>query len=188
VAAYLLEATDDAGQQIKRFKQPFVLTVQFTPQQLQVLGTSAEALRLFWFDEARVVADAKGRERKGEWVPQVTLVDAEAGTASMQLSHFSAFQLSDGSSPSAAYLPSLQGWQVSGFTGALSFSYPIELPTGHGGLKPELALHYSSAATDGEGGMRATAQSSWVGKGWTLDTGAVALNKIQLTPSPTRVR
>jgi hypothetical protein len=88
-----LEATDDAGQQVKRFKQPLVLTVQFTPQQLQVLGTTAEALRLFWFDEARVVADAKGRERKGEWVPQVTLVDAEAGTASMQLSHFSAFQL-----------------------------------------------------------------------------------------------
>jgi hypothetical protein len=40
----------------------------------------------------------------------------------------------------------------------------------------------SSAATDGDGGMRATDQSSWVGKGWTLDTGAVALNKIQLTP------
>ncbi|NJM07202.1 hypothetical protein HC891_14960 [Candidatus Gracilibacteria bacterium] len=117
----------------------------------------------------------------GQWVPQPTLVDVEAGTASTQVTHFSGFQLADGSSPSAAYLPSLQGWQVSGFTGAASFSYPLDVPAGPAGIKPALTLSYQSDATDGAAGMRPRTQSSWVGKGWSLDTGAVALNKIAIT-------
>ena len=163
--AFHLEATDDAGQPVTQFKRPVTLTLRFTPQQLQVLGIPAEALRLFWFDADRVVDRGKRGVITGEWVPQPTVIDAEAGTATLTIAHFSGYQLSDGSSPSGAYLPSLQGWQVSGFTGALNFSYPIEVPAGPAGIKPALALSYSSAATDGVGGMRPTAQASWVGKG-----------------------
>ncbi|MCG8351668.1 MAG: hypothetical protein MI924_28200, partial [Chloroflexales bacterium] len=99
--------------------------------------------------------------------------------------HFSAFQLSDGSSPSDAYLPSLQGWQVSAFTGAASFRYPLELPAGPNGLAPDVTLHYRSDATDGRHGMRPKHQASWVGKGWSLETGSVALNKVHVSGSTT---
>ena len=83
------------------------------------------------------------------------------------------------SSPSKACLPSLQGWQVSPFIGSATYAYPLEVPAGAGGLRPPLALHYDSAATDGASGMREKQQASWVGKGWTLDPGgAIALNRV----------
>jgi hypothetical protein len=83
------------------------------------------------------------------------------------------------SSPSKACLPSLQGWQVSPFIGSATYAYPLEVPAGAGGLRPPLALHYDSAATDGASGMREKQQAGWVGKGWTLDPGgAIALNRV----------
>ncbi len=78
---------------------------------------------------------------------------------------FSIFFLSDGSSPSEAFLPSLQGFQASLYTGAASFSYPIAVPKGPGGLAPNLTLSYSSAAYDGKGGIRNKQQAVWVGRG-----------------------
>lgn len=179
--AFFLEATDDSGRDIHQFTAPVTITVRFTPQQLEVLNIPAEDLTLFWFDESAPGLQTVDTESQGAWVPLPTMVDITAGTATVQVDHFSGFLLSDGSSPSAAYLPSLQGWQVGHVTGATSFSYPIDVPAGPNGMRPQLALTYSSAATDGAGGMRKTAQSSWVGKGWSLDTGFVALNKVEVS-------
>ncbi|GAB4215086.1 MAG: carbohydrate-binding domain-containing protein [Roseiflexaceae bacterium] len=165
-----LDAFDEAQQSIHRFRAPLTITQRFTPQQLAALGLDAATLSLFWLDEA-----------KGAWVPIPTLVDEAAGTASASVDHFSTFRFADGSSPSSAFIPSLQGWQVGGFTGASSFSIPIEVPSGPGGVKPSLSLTYSSAATDGATGKRLQQQSSWVGKGWSLETGAVARNKIEVS-------
>src|SRR6185503_7802410 len=94
-----------------------------------------------------------------------------AQTASALVDHFTPYALADGSSPSSTFIPSLQGWQVSGFTGAASYSYPFELP---GSFKPQLSLSYSSSAQDSSGARQ---QSSWVGAGWSLETGKIALNK-----------
>jgi len=97
---------------------------------------------------------------------------------SAAVDHFCTFQLSDGSSPSSSYIPSLQGFQVSQFTGAASRQIDIPVPSGPGGLAPTLSLSYSSGATDGAGGERPKAQAGWVGKGWSFDpAGSVALNK-----------
>jgi len=85
--AFHLEATDDAGQPVTQFKRPVTLTLRFTPQQLQVLGIPAEALRIFWFDADRVVERGKSGVIIGEWVPQPTVIDAEAGMATLTISH-----------------------------------------------------------------------------------------------------
>ena len=74
------------------------------------------------------------------WLPIPTTIDEHTHIATAVVDHFTPFQLGDGSSPSAAFLPSQQGWQVSTFTGAASYSYPIELPAGPGGLRPSLSL------------------------------------------------
>jgi len=185
LGAFFLEATDDRGRYVHQFNAPLAVSIRLTPQQLEVLDIAPNDLTIFWFDEERVNKDRKGQERKGQWVPLRTQVDLATSTATFTVDHFSGFQLSDGSSPSEAYLPSLQGWQVSGFTGAASFSYPIDVPAGPGGIKPDLGLSYSSAATDGSGGMRKTNQAGWVGKGWSLDTGAVALQKIEVSSGTT---
>jgi uncharacterized repeat protein (TIGR01451 family) len=120
-----------------------------------------------------------------DWEPLATSVDRATHTASATVNHFTEFGLSDGSSPSDAFIPSLQGWQVGLFTGGVSYSYPVAVPAGAGGLKPNLALAYNSRATDGQTGLRDKQQASWVGKGWSLDTGSVAHHKIKVSGSTT---
>lgn len=67
----------------------------------------------------------------------------------------------------AARLPNLAGFQASQFTGAATYSFPIQVPAGAGGLQPSLALSYNSQVVDSASGKT---QASWVGMGWSLDT------------------
>ncbi len=52
---------------------------------------------------------------------------------------------------------------TAGNTGALSFSIPIKVPPGQGGLQPELSLTYNSNSR----------QKNWLGVGWSLDMGFI---------------
>jgi hypothetical protein len=167
IETFTLDATDDQGADIHQFTQPLTVTIGYTPEQLQAVGIAENDLTLFWFDP-----------QQGAWVSIGATIDSQAHTATAIVDHFTGFALSDGSSPSEAYIPSLQGWQVSLFTGAATYSYPIDVPAGPSGIKPSLELSYSSAATDGASGLREKQQSSWVGKGWSLDTGSISLNKV----------
>jgi YD repeat-containing protein len=56
--------------------------------------------------------------------------------------------------------------------GALSASYPLELPAGPGGLTPPLTLAYSSAGVSENHDVQSAA--GWVGEGWTLSPGSVS--------------
>ncbi|NJM07894.1 hypothetical protein HC891_19440, partial [Candidatus Gracilibacteria bacterium] len=167
-----LHATDLQGEDVHQFSEPLTLTVEFTPQQLAVLGINPLRLTLFWWD------DTKGADQS-RWVPLPTVVDVETGTVTTRVDHFSAFQLNDGSSPSEAYLPSVKGWQVDTFTGAASFDYPLDVPAGPGGLKPQLNLTYNSSATDSNG-WNNSHQAGWVGWGWTLETGSISFNRLHI--------
>jgi hypothetical protein len=162
-----LDATDDQGAALHQFAEPVTIAIGYTPEQLQAHGIAEVDLTLFWFDDAHQA-----------WVPIPTTVDPATQTASAVVDHFTNFGLSDGSSPSEAYIPSLQGFQVGLSTGSASFSYPIDVPAGPGGLKPSLALSYNSSATDGATGQRLKQQAGWVGKGWSLDTGSVSMHKV----------
>jgi virulence plasmid B protein len=73
----------------------------------------------------------------------------------------------------AARMPTVDDFQVSNFTGAATFSLPIEVPAGPGGLQPSLTLSYNSQVVD-----QATfeTQASWVGMGWSLETGSIELD------------
>jgi RHS repeat-associated protein len=175
---FALDATDAAGAAVHQFSVPITLTLRYTPEQLQARGLAERDLTLFWFDPTTPITQTDGSVTLGAWQALALALDAATHTATALVSHFSNFQFADGASPSAAFLPSLQGFQVSQFTGAASYSYPIELPAGPGGLKPSLSLSYSSGATDGTTGQRLKNQAAWVGLGWSLDTGAVARNKL----------
>lgn len=48
------------------------------------------------------------------------------------------------------------------FTGAMSYSIPIEVPVGRKGMDPGIALTYRSSNGDG-----------WVGVGWELEVGSI---------------
>lgn len=177
--AFVLEAIDQQGQSIHKFNQALTIKIHYTLQQLTALGISEPDLTLFWYDENSTVTLANGQTKQGQWVVVPTTVDEASHTATATVDHFSTFQFGDGSSPSSAFVPSLQGFQVDLFTGSSSYNYPLDLPSGSNGVKPDLNLSYDSATTDGLYGERHKLQASWVGKGWSLDTGAVSLNKTQ---------
>jgi hypothetical protein len=107
LGTFFLEATDDQGRDVHRFAAPLTLTVHFTAAQLRVLNMRPENLTLYWYDEQYVVDGARRRSERGAWVPLPTQVDLTAGTATATVDHFTPFQLSDGSSPSSAFIPSL---------------------------------------------------------------------------------
>ncbi|HEX2912230.1 MAG TPA: RHS repeat-associated core domain-containing protein [Chloroflexia bacterium] len=175
--SFFLEATDSQNNQVHQFDAPLTVSLSYTPQQLLALNLNASDLQLFWFDESKTVKLPSGATQNGQWEAVDSSVDPATGTVSAQVDHFSTYQFADGSSPSSAYLPSVQGWQTSLFTGSGGYSIPIDVPAGPGGLKPSLSMSYSSAATDGKSGQRPLAQASWVGKGWSLDTPAISYNK-----------
>ncbi|PZS06134.1 MAG: hypothetical protein DLM69_00415 [Candidatus Chloroheliales bacterium] len=162
---FFLTATDDQGGSVHHFNQPLTITVGYTPTQLDALNIVEGDLRLSWYDDTNQ-----------QWVLLPSTINAANHTVSAQVDHFSGFVLGDGSSPSAEFIPSLQGWQVDPFTGAATYSYPFNVPVGPNGLKPYLTLGYNSSANDGTIGARRYHQAEWVGHDWSLDTGSIALN------------
>ncbi|HET9847054.1 MAG TPA: hypothetical protein VFR68_00670, partial [Candidatus Dormibacteraeota bacterium] len=56
--------------------------------------------------------------------------------------------------------------------GALSASYPIEVPAGPGGLKPPINLVYNSAGLNEQHNPQGAAP--WVGEGWNLSLGSIS--------------
>lgn len=181
---FYLDATDDAGNEVHAFASPLTITATYTLEQLEALGITEGDLSLFYFDENSPISADSSSGGKGKWVPINTKVDPVARKIIVKIDHFTGFKLGDGSSPSAQYMPSLQGWQVGLQSGGLNYSYPIDVPAGAGGVKPNLSLSYSSSATDGKSGQRQLQQAGWVGKGWSFDTGYIGLNKLPLdTPT-----
>jgi RHS repeat-associated protein/uncharacterized repeat protein (TIGR01451 family) len=167
---FYLEATDGTDQDVHQFSAPVKIRFHYTPEQLQALGIMEDNLTLYWFDDSQPGG--------GTWTPAQTEVDSTSHTATGLVDHFTPFLWGDNSSPSTGYIPSLQGWQVNLYTGAATYQYPIEVPAGPGGMKPQLQLTYDSSATDGPGARWYLRQAGWAGKGWSLDNGYIALNRM----------
>ncbi len=166
LGTFYLGASDARGQAVHRFAAPLAVAVAYTPEQLRARHLTANDLTLFWFDEDQ-----------GRWLPLPTTVDEGSGVATATVDHFSAFQLSDGAQPSLNYLPNVKGWQTDLFTGAATYGMPLDVPAGPGGVKPPLNLRYNSQAVDGTPGEHAGGRAGWAGLGWSLDPGAVALQR-----------
>ncbi|MEW2487894.1 ricin-type beta-trefoil lectin domain protein [Streptomyces sp. NPDC048411] len=63
-------------------------------------------------------------------------------------------------------------WAAGGSSGALTYSYPFQLPPALGGQAPSLALGYDSSSVDGRTSAT-NAQASWIGDGWDLNPGFI---------------
>ena len=111
-------------------------------------------------------------DKEGSWEPIQSRVDTEANILKAWVDHFSVFDV-NAQNWEAARLPSLQGFQVASFTGAATYSFPVQVPPGPGGLQPNLSLSYNSMLVDNASG---NTQAAWVGMGWSLDTGYIQRN------------
>ncbi len=124
-----------------------------------------------WGDEASLVLKYYD-ETLGYWVLLPSKVDTENNVITGWSNHLTNFDY-DINNYEAARLPSLAPFQVSPFTGAATYSMPFEVPAGPGGLQPSLSLSYNSGSVDGANYQQ---QASWVGMGWSLDTGYIQRN------------
>lgn len=73
-------------------------------------------------------------------------------------------------------------FQVGLNSGGLTYSYPVSIPPGPGGLLPSLAFNYSSGSVNENHNVQATAP--WVGQGWSLDLGSISWAQENVTPNP----
>lgn len=136
------------------------ITLEIFYQEGEAAGDEA-GLTLFWFDPSLET-----------WRPLPTVVDQDRNVLQGITDHLSVFDFTV-QNWEAARLPSISAFQVAPFTGAATYSMPIELPSGPGGLQPTLSLTYNSQAVDAAGSRT---QSSWVGMGWSLETGSIRRN------------
>ncbi|MEW5986447.1 MAG: RHS repeat-associated core domain-containing protein [Chloroflexota bacterium] len=138
------------GQQVLTFTAPVTVTLSISDWvNLEQLETSRLYLRT--------------RENETDpWTDVPFTFDAAAGVAQFSAPHFSGYQLGSEAQPwKLTYNPP----GTSAFSGAASYSYPIPVPPGVGGLAPSLALSYGSRGVDG---MVFPVMSTGFGAGWAL--------------------
>ncbi|MGB8345007.1 MAG: hypothetical protein WCD86_08990, partial [Ktedonobacteraceae bacterium] len=70
--------------------------------------------------------------------------------------------------------------QVDLNSGQVTYTYPLDLPQGPGGLAPTLNLAYSSGSVDESHNLQAGAP--WVGTGWNLSMGSITWSQENVTP------
>lgn len=144
--------------EVDTFSQPIQIDVAYD----ESLYPGKEGdLGLYWYNE-----------QIGAWEALPGSVDTSGNVIHAFTTHFTVFDIGV-NNYQASHLPTIDAFQVSGFTGAATFNYPIELPPGPGGLQPRLSLSYNSQVIDQS--VNKT-QASWVGMGWSLDYGSIERN------------
>jgi RHS repeat-associated protein len=145
----------DSGLAVNQFQQPITIEVSYDEGKW---GRREGSLLLYYYDET-----------EGYWRSLPTTVDGEANLLRAESDHLTVFDV-NAEDWQAARLPDLSAFQVSQFSGAASYSYPLWVPPGPGGLQPNLVLSYSSQSVDS---ASVQTQASWVGMGWSLEVGAI---------------
>ncbi|MBP7963694.1 MAG: RHS repeat-associated core domain-containing protein [Caldilineaceae bacterium] len=145
-----------------RFEEPVTLLIQIGD--LLDQGMELASLNLWTREETQADED---------WQTVRTLYDAPSRTLIAQVQHFSQWGLGNGMTSSGNVLPSTKTFSSDRFTGNASVGYPIEVPTGLGGMAPSLSLNYSSSSADDltlypNGTYDYKSQAGWAGLGWNL--------------------
>lgn len=131
-----LEAIDaTSGQPQTQFPHPARLVLDLR-QLTEAYDLSAYRFYLAYQDETD----------PNRWIEAPILVHQPGGLISVELTHFSNWAA--GVRPER-WNPAWNPPTVSEFSGAVTYSYPIEVPPGRHGMQPGIALSYSSAGLNG---------------------------------------
>lgn len=144
---------------VDKFKSPIKIKVKY--DETQIFDWDENALTLYYYDPDLL-----------DWFPIETTVDAKNNTLTAYSDHLTVFDYKANNWQSQM-VPTVDGFKVSDFTGAGTYAVNFWTPPAPGGLQPPLTLSYNSQVIDESS---AFSQPSWVGMGWTLDTGSVTRN------------
>ncbi|HPH98579.1 MAG TPA: RHS repeat-associated core domain-containing protein [Anaerolineaceae bacterium] len=154
----VVATSKEKKEEIHKFEKPFTIELAYDPEQI---NGGEQTLNLFYYDVELAT-----------WVPIPSTVDVEKKVVIGTLDHLTSISLGKQDWETATP-PTMKGFQVSGFSGAASYSYPIWVPPGPNGLQPNLSLSYSSQVIDSS---NSRAQGSWVGMGWSFGAGYIQRN------------
>ncbi|MBE2235408.1 MAG: hypothetical protein IAE85_18070, partial [Anaerolinea sp.] len=167
VAAFQLEARDQAGQPVTRFDRTVRLSIFHRADEF--VGASSGGLAVFYYDEPAET-----------WVRLPNAIDFRQRRLWVDIDHLTLFAIAEVEQVQdrlkGMLQPQVLGLSTSLWTGASSFAYPLDLPPAPGGNAPTLALSYSSEAVNQM--LSATMNSSYrygqagpFGLGWSLQGG-----------------
>jgi RHS repeat-associated protein len=150
-APFELTATAEKSQaEVSRFSAPVQIVVSYSDAGM----TDDSSTTLYWYDPS-----------DGQWkLPLSQKLDTENNLIYATTDHFTVFDTYT-SNWESAETPTMSFFQTPGFTGSASFSMPIKVPAGPGGLQPSLSLSYSSSTVDN---VSSESQASWAGMGWSI--------------------
>ncbi len=149
----------ETDQAITQFNTPISITASYNEN---TLWGDESSLALMYYDETI-----------SEWRYLPSSVDTENNTVTALSDHLTVFSFNI-QDWQAGRLPSLDGATTSLFTGAATYSTSFWTPPAPGGWQPSLSLSYSSEVVDSADSQT---QASWVGMGWSLDTGYIERNQ-----------
>jgi RHS repeat-associated protein len=149
----LTAISDTTKGEVSKFTAPVEIQVHYDWD-----GNGDEdGIRLYWYDPS-----------DRQWKPPLDQhVDTENKVIIAHTDHFTVFDTYN-SGWQSAETPTMSMFQTPSYTGASSFSMPIKVPAGPGGLQPSLTLSYNGQVVDS---VNTESQASWVGMGWSLDAG-----------------
>ena len=137
------------------------ITVHMTYDDEALERWSAQDMSIFYYDEDT-----------NQWWPLETTVNEKTRTLTAKVNHLTVFDYS-ANTWQASRLPSVDAFQVSDFTGSGTYSLDFWTPAAPGGFQPSVSLNYNSQTIDDS---TLFTQASWVGMGWSLDTGSIERN------------
>lgn len=145
-----------SGTNVTQFNQPLQISLGY--DEGEFTADEENNLQAFYYNELY-----------RDWYPIETTTDPETNQVHFETNHLTVFDIKVANWQS--YIPPItQSYEVSGFTGAMTYNYPLQTFAGPGGLKPDLTLRYNSQVIDQS---IAYTQASWVGMGWTLEAGSI---------------
>ena len=144
---------------IDKFNEEITISIQYDPE--NIYDWAEDDLKIFYFDEETM-----------DWWPVATAVDKTTHTLTANVDHMTVFDYK-AESWQRSRPPTVEAAQVSAQTGAATYQMEFWTPPAPGGLQPQLALTYNSQVIDNS---TAFVQASWVGMGWSLDTGYIERN------------
>jgi hypothetical protein len=145
-------------QTINKFPVDIQIGYKYDPEEF---AGKEEGLRLSYFDET-----------SQSWIMMPSYADPKTNYVIASSNHLTLIDVT--STTLQGYkIPDLSNFNTDLTSGAATYNYPIDVPTGPAGLKPSLTLTYNSQIVDSSS---IKTQSSWVGMGFELETGSITRN------------
>jgi RHS repeat-associated protein len=145
----------DGKREINKFNRSIEISVQYDPSEID--GEEKDLI-VEYFDVT-----------KNSWVTVDSVKDTKNHVLTFSTNHLTQWDYTV-ESINQYKLNDLSAFKNSEFTGTATYSVPINVPAGPGGLTPSVSLNYYSGIPDAAGN---DTQASWVGMGWDLNVGSI---------------